>query len=86
MRKYFSQLGFGLYTDNDACEDADRLIICIDSLWKVKNREWDLIAIDETPEVIKQMCGLKKKRSLSGKWSTWRTRREGGRTRIPATF
>jgi hypothetical protein len=71
MRTYYSQLGFRYYTDKDACKDAERLVICIDSLWKVTNEEWDLVAIDETPEVIKQLCSLKTKKNGSGKWETW---------------
>ena len=35
--KYFKALGFHLYSETEACQNSDRLIICIDSLWKVKH-------------------------------------------------
>ena len=72
MADYLANLGFQIYSSGaSAVETATRLVICIDSLWKVQCEQWDLVVIDETPEVIKQMCGLKMKKSTSGKWNVW---------------
>lgn len=72
MTTYLADLGFQLYSaDTTDFENATRLVICIDSLWKVQCEEFDLVCIDEVPEVIKQLCGLKTKHTSSGKWNVW---------------
>ena len=72
MTTYLADLGFQLYSaDTTDFENATRLVICIDSLWKVQCEEFDLVCIDEVPEVIKQLCGLKTKHPSSGKWNVW---------------
>ena len=77
MADYLAQIGFQLYSDvTTNIETATRLVICVDSLWKVENRTWDLVAVDEITEVIKQMCSLKTKAPGSGRWAVWSTLRE----------
>ena len=72
MTTYLAALGFQLYSANTTnFEHATRLVICIDSLWKVQCEEFDLVCIDEVPEVIKQMSGLETKHPSSGKWNVW---------------
>ena len=70
MATYLAALGFQLYsTDTTDFENATRLVICIGSLWKVQCEEFDLVCIDEVPEVIKQfkqLCGLETKHPSSG--------------------
>ena len=73
MTDYLGNLGFQIYSsDTTDFEKATRLVICIDSLWKVQCEQWDLVVIDEIPEVLKQMCSLKMKKAASGKWNVWR--------------
>ena len=68
MTTYLAALGFQLYSANTTnFEHATRLVICIGSLWKVQCEEFDLVCIDEVPEVIKQMSGLETKHPSSGK-------------------
>ena len=73
--KYLHARDFKLYLDDNAeggsVRDAKRLVICIDSLWKVKFEDWDCVIIDEIPEVLKSICRLKKKHPHSGKWNVW---------------
>ena len=72
MTTYLAALGFQLYSSNTTnFEHATRLVICIDSLWKVQCEEFDLVCIDEVPEVIKQLTGLETKHPSSGKWNVW---------------
>jgi len=72
MTTYLADLGFQLYSaDTTDFEIATRMVICIDSLWKVQCEEFDLVCIDEVPEVIKQLCGLNTKHPSSGKWNVW---------------
>ena len=72
MTTYLAALGFQLYSANTTnFEHATRLVICIDSLWKVQCEEFDLVCIDEVPEVIKQLTGLETKHPSSGKWNVW---------------
>ena len=72
MTTYLAALGFQLYSANTTnFEHATRLVICIDSLWKVQCEDFDLVCIDEVPEVIKQLTGLETKHPSSGKWNVW---------------
>ena len=72
MTTYLAALGFQLYSANTTnVEHATRLVICINSLWKVQCEEFDLVCMDEVPEVIKQMSGLETKHPSSGKWNVW---------------
>ena len=44
MTTYLAALGFQLYSANTTnFEHATRLVICIDSLWKVQCEEFDLV-------------------------------------------
>jgi hypothetical protein len=55
-------LGFELYSElPNGMINCSRLVVCVNSLWRIAEREWDLIAIDETPEVIKAVCLLENK-------------------------
>ena len=73
--EYLRKHDFKLYLDDNAeggsVRDAKRLVICIDSLWKVEFEDWDCVIIDEIPEVLKSICRLKKKHPHSGKWNVW---------------
>ena len=72
---YLSNRGFRLYLDEEegigSIRDAKRLVICVDSLWKIETEDWSCVIVDEIQEVLKSICRLKKKHPLSGKWNVW---------------
>ena len=74
---YWKGLGFGKY-DVKGVKRMPKKVYCIDSLWQIEEDDlgFDLVAIDETPQVIRQMCALKIKTDGSGKWNVWRRLRE----------
>ena len=62
--------GFLLYSLVEDWENVKKLIICIDSLWKVPPAiKFDLVWIDEVHEMIGSLCSLKVKAPGSGKWT-----------------
>ena len=59
----YKGLDFDLYDKLPNCAHSERLIICINSLYKVnRHNQWDLVLIDETEQMLTAMCTLKKGR------------------------
>ena len=69
-------LAVDLYSDTGRFPEGSpitstRLVVCVNSLWRVSEQDWDLIAIDEVPEVIKAVCTLQHKSRASNRWAIW---------------
>ena len=56
----YKKLGFVMYDETKDFSNATRLIVCINSVWKIKTDDWDLVVIDETQQVLLAMCKLVK--------------------------
>jgi hypothetical protein len=60
----FAKHGFTSYLDiEEELLDADRLIVCLDSLWKVTKRDYNLVIMDEALSVLLHMNSPLMKRS-----------------------
>ena len=57
----FKPYNVNLYDNMKDFSQETRLIVCINSLWKLENEEYDLVIIDETKQVLLTMCKLDKK-------------------------
>ncbi len=55
---------------------ARRVLITINSLWRIEHADWDLVVLDETPEVISALVGLKPCNGRGGRWVVWRRLRD----------
>ncbi|KAK3235553.1 hypothetical protein CYMTET_54260 [Cymbomonas tetramitiformis] len=70
-----SAMTFNYYLDvNETSEIADtnRLAICVDSLWRVKRTDWDLVVVDEINSVLRNIRVCKSTPSgEGGKIAVW---------------
>jgi hypothetical protein len=64
-------LGFELYSDTTGVLMGRRIVVCINSLARVPSREFDLVAIDETPEVVASLVTLRPRVGFGTKWVVW---------------
>ncbi|KAK3289419.1 hypothetical protein CYMTET_3151 [Cymbomonas tetramitiformis] len=66
---------FTYYLDVDKTSeiaDVDRLAICVDSLWRVKTTDWDLVVVDEINSVLRNIRVCKSTPSgAGGKIAVW---------------
>ena len=63
---------FELYSLIEDWDNVKKLIICIDSLWKVPPTiKFDLVWVNEVHEMIGSLCTLKVKAPGSGRWDVF---------------
>tara|TARA_R110000744_G_scaffold37086_9_gene85293 strand:+ start:577 stop:3867 length:3291 start_codon:yes stop_codon:yes gene_type:complete len=56
MTKDFNQYGFKSYMEEEI-EDEERVIISIESLYKIRRMDWDLVVIDESETIFSNLTG-----------------------------
>ena len=66
-----ADLGFQLYSDTQGPISGSRVVVCIDSLWKIEWKDFSLVCVDETPQVLASAAALRSKHGTGGKWRTW---------------
>ena len=64
-------LGFVLYSEVTGPIEDPRVIVCINSLWRVQRSDFALVVIDETPEVVASLSTLRPRSGGVGKWAVW---------------
>lgn len=52
--KYQSDTGYHNYTCKNTRYDEDKLVVCINSLWKMQKLDYDVIVLDEIDSIVEQ--------------------------------
>ena len=69
LAQELEDLGFVLYSNiTEEPIDARRVVVTINSLWRVNERDFDLVSIDEIPEVIVALTTLMPNQGKGGRW------------------